>query len=427
MKEDPKPSELMELLTSDSGETESEVSMSQGSPSNHQLDSEYKTEEKGRGDLGSCNLSANSLEKKLSVKNEETKTLDRVSLFFKQPSSIKQLSLKNRKRKHHRVVITSPEDENPSNKYLKSSDIISSSSPKKTIKIESTCLKGNELTNEDLDILTGYTSVEHTPRQPKLSDLDDHFYQVQQTKEECSEENNLVDGSPVHRNVSIEQTLSAKMFIEESSKKFSDCIPEKSVLVKSIACLPDSPSFSPRKSNPTCFSPLLEKSTSYSESKGTGSLVVDTSLPLFSTPIQEKDGGLREASLGLPLSKELTKRVLFPTSHEGRLMSSPSACTVDHMPKAIPNQDIDEEYGFKGGINLSDLLDQSSLISEPEVFPKSSSSDLNRYLVLEKVSQMSTDCAAEIISSIRYTGVYELILTITNPSLDMYVSVFPLV
>lgn len=310
-------------------------------------------------------------------------------------STTKSLSLKTRKRKH-RTTVTSPDQERVSKKSCKSPSVSvtnSSSSIKKAIKIEETTSNENDLSGEDLEILARYTqSGIEVLKHPKLSDLEDYSKADRNRAQPTGGVRTLEQTEPSKQcqqnNCSKEETSQISNSVQLSSKSL------RKSLIKKQSKLPDSPSFSPRKSTPKCFSPLLRGGPSHSLSKeGSSQLFMDTSLPLFATPQEQRRSAIKEVSVlssHSPSSGGLSKRVLFPSNDERQPLSSLSNSTANKH-QTILAEDAEDEYGFEGDFNLSDIMDQSELLSELDVSLADVSNRLNRSLVLEKVSQMSTD------------------------------------
>ena len=316
-------------------------------------------------------------------------------------STTKSLSLKIRKRKH-RTTVTSPDQERVNKKLCKSpsaSEINSSSLVKNAIKIEGTTSNENDqLSSEDMDILAGYTSME-VPKHPKLSDLEDHC-EVDRTREESTVRVRKVEYSSTRQTDSSKQCQQINYVKDEvsqiSSVQLSPPKSQRNSLIKKQSNLPASPSFSPKKSTPKCFSPLLKRRPIYSLSKEGSSQIMDASLPLFSSP-QEQRSDVKDVSvlsICSPPSGGLSKRVLFPSNCERQPLTSLSTSTANNHQN-ISAEDMEDEYGFDGDL---DLMNQSELLSALDVSLTDLSNRLNRYLVLEKVSQMSTDHQTEMIS-----------------------------
>ena len=342
--------------------------------------------------------SSSSSKEVTSVKTFTTSDLEYTRSKRASISTTKSLSLKIRKRKH-RTTVTSPDQERVNKKLCKSPSAseINSSLVKNPIKIEGTTSNENDqLSSEDMDILAGYSSME-VPKHPKLSDLEVHC-EVDRTREESTGRVRKVECSSTRQTDSSKQCQQINYVKDEVSQISSIHLspPKSNSLIKKQRNLPDSPTFSPKKSTPKCFSPLLKRRPNYSLSKEGSSQIMDASLPLFSSP-QEQRSDVKDVSvlsICSPPSGGLSKRALFPSNCERQPLTSLSTSTANNHQN-ISAEDMEDEYGFDGDL---DLMNQSELLSALDVSLTDLSNRLNRYLVLEKVSQMSTDHQTEMIS-----------------------------
>ncbi len=137
--------------------------------------------------------------------------------------------------------------------------------------------------------------------------------------------------------------------------------------------LPVSPTFSPRKHSLSSFSPFLLKD-SHQCSQGIESPNEDltNSIPLFSTPLQS------DSRFTSP-NKKVTKRALF--LHDSDSLYEKETCADDGK---TTNGSV-HEFSFGGDISLSQFLYNSMDVSNNK------GTSLNRYLVLEVVTQTSTE------------------------------------
>ncbi len=282
------------------------------------------------------------------VKNEQTlKQLDNATLVHnsfvtrkiqcnhsedlelrRDESSRKQpLSLKVRKRKYHTIV--SPEKK---------------STTKCDLSSISTTFKQDGLSDSEINLLSMYSGYSCTPDSG-------HNHKQVCPSDLSSFEKKAHIVSPIPESthpLNIHQTTS-----------------ELSTPVKpsNLNPLPVSPTFSPRKNSLKRFSPFLESKDR--------SLQLDTSALLFSTP---DDSNLSSVKQTPVFSR---RKVLFPKT------KTDSQDDSSDVKK-------ESDFGLLEDINLSDLLDESDLSNwSSSLTGQSESPSLCRYLVLEKVSQMS--------------------------------------
>ncbi len=201
-----------------------------------------------------------------------------------------------------------------------------------------TILNQDGLSDSEIDLLSMYSG--HIQKQVHLSDLSTRSYEKK-----------------AHTVSSIPERTHP-LTTEQTTSKLST-----PVKLSNPSPLPVSPTFSPRKNSLKHFSPFLE-------SKANRSLL-DTSVLLFSTP---DDSNLHVSSvIQTPVSSR--RKALFPKT---------KTASQDDLSEVKKEYD----FGLLENINLSDLLDESDL-SNWSFSLTGQSPSLCRYLVLEKVSQMS--------------------------------------
>ena len=129
--------------------------------------------------------------------------------------------------------------------------------------------------------------------------------------------------------------------------------------------LPVSPTFSPRKKSCSSFSPMDLEACLGAKDKQSATPGFNSSMPLFSSPLP--------STLVSPCgqSKHAAKRLLFPTKTSSSVRESDSL-----------DQTADSFFG--NDISLSDILDLS-------VASTAQAASINRYLVLEVVTQTSVE------------------------------------
>lgn len=203
-------------------------------------------------------------------------------------------------------------------------------------------MEENGVSEDELDLLSMYAGGIQNQKTLRLSDL-----------EHCD---NASPGTP-----SIESCP------PDSTSRQEVSTPTKPQIVHNQ--LPLTPTFSPRRHSPKHFSPLLQRRAKCAQS-------LDTSSPATSTPEGSKQIARLNTSSGLTSSK---RRVLFSESKS-------------LVPSSVGNSSVSSgEYGFEDDVNLSEFLDQSEFLREWDSSLSRQSPGLCRYLVLEKVSQMSSN------------------------------------
>ena len=201
----------------------------------------------------------------------------------------------------------------------------------------------NGLSEDEVDLLSMYAGVIQNQKTLTLSDLE-------------------------HSDNASLETPSLESCPPDSTSRHEVSTPTKPQIIHNQQ-LPLTPTFSPRRHSPKHFSPFLQRRAKCTRS-------VDTNTPATSTP--EGSGQIVRSHTSSDLTSS-KRRVLFSES-------KPLA------PSSVENMSVSSgEYGFEDDMNLSEFLDQSEFLREWDSSLSRQSPCLCRYLVLEKVSQMSSN------------------------------------